>query len=347
MNAQRDTVAIIGANGQVGTEISILLKEQGKTVYPVVRNRIGASTFETHDFEYRIGEIVDEADAPTLLEDAQTIVITAFVPWFYAMNPKSARKTNKNIVENAVKYAGEETTIIYFSTLVAFGSDVGLSDWNWYCREKRRTEKDFSAFCKQYGKDGYVFRLGHVYGPTQNHTREFIDNVVGHDQIHFPVSKTKKSNIVHSSVVVEAIEKCASGKVDPGTYTVVNQPQWSWKDVIDHYAPHSRVRFDPTFEIEDSNSGVVKRTAGSMIRIFKPYKDVLISPLHYVPDSISSYLNRTRNSEEVTDSVRNYRDRVVYDHPHLQYKSVSGPYLSGSLKNIEKNEDVLVDNLLR
>jgi len=281
------------------------------------------------------------------LKDSDTVVVAAFVPWFYAMNPKSARKTNKSIVRNAVKHAEDDANIIYFSTLVAFGSQVGLSNWNWYGREKRRTENDFNNYCEKYNKNGHILRLGHVYGPTQDHTREFMNDISGHDKLYFPVSDEKKTNIIHISALCDAVSACSDGNIDPGTYGVVNQPQWSWKDAVERYGSNTTVQFRPDLTVENQGGNVVQRLAGFGVRMFRPYKEVLISPLHYVPDRISSYLNTTRNSEEVSESLGKYNDRLVYKNSHLEYDPMPDPLLDITLENINSDEEILKDHLLR
>lgn len=347
MNSQNNSIAIIGANGQVGTALSVLLKEKGNSVFPVVRNRIAASTFESLGFDYRIGEITNNNDAPELVENADIIVIAAFVPWFYSMPPRSARKTNKSIVKNAVRYADEDTEIIYFSTIVAFGEQIGLSNWNWYGREKRRTENDFTKYCDKYNQDGYIFRLGHVYGPTQEHTREFERAISSQRRLYFPVSADEKSNIIHISALSNSILTCTSKSVHPGTYGVVNQPQWTWKEVVERYGKNTKVQFKPNLLGNDRQKGILRRLTGYSVQTLKPYKELLISPLHYVPDQISSYLNSTRNEEEISESLKNYGDRLVYDHRHLYYKPAPEPCLDVKIMNPNAAEKTVRDHLLR
>lgn len=321
------SVAVIGANGQVGTELCVLLREHGLDVRPVVRNRIGASTFEQLGFDYRIGSITDNERAPELLENVDTVVITAFVPWFYGQNPRPARKTNKQIVKNAVRYSPPESTQIYFSTLVAFGSEIGLSNWRWYKREKDRIESEFESYCERYEKEGYVLRLGHVYGPTQGHTRDLISDLSGRDHVSLPVSPSRDSNIVHTVTLSNVVQECAVNQVEPGTYTVVNNPQWTWSEVVQYYLPETTIRFEPQKQINAPGGRLLETVIGRVMSPLRRYEEILISPLHLLPDKISVYLNNIRNSQEIRESIENYEQRTTYRHPHFSYGSVPGPQI--------------------
>jgi dTDP-4-dehydrorhamnose reductase len=348
MTKQRNhTIAVVGANGQVGTELCILLRERGFDVRPIVRNRIAASTFDQHGFDYQIGSVTNADDAQRLLESADTVVIAAFVPWFFGKNPRPARKTNKQIIKNVVKYAPADANQIYFSTLVAFGSEIGLNDWHWYGREKKRIESEFEKYCDNYNSSGYVLRLGHVYGPTQDHTRELISELSGRDFVRLPIASEKPSNIISTVTLSHIVEDCAIDEVTPGRYSAVNIPQWSWSDVIEHYVPSVNVRYEPEIAVDHSDKSLVKRTIGELMAPLREYKELLITPLHLVPDRISYYLNTVRNSREIQDSMNQYEQRITYQHRHFKYEPVPGPRITPSSEtDLEQGESVLRSALI-
>lgn len=341
------TIAVVGANGQVGTELCILLRERGFDVRPIVRNRIAASTFNEHDFDYQIGSVTGDQDAQNLLDGADTVVTAAFVPWFFGKNPRPARKTNKQIVKNVAKYAPSESNQIYFSTLVAFGSEIGLSDWHWYGREKSRIESEFENYCEKYNKKGFVLRLGHVYGPTQDHTRELISELSGRDLTRLPISSERPSNIITTVALSHVVEECAIGETTPGKYAAVSTPQWSWSEVIEHYVPNTNVRYEPEIASSHSDESVLKRTAGRLMTPLKKYKELLITPLHLVPNRISYYLNAVRNTQEIQESMNQHDQRNTYQHRHFQYEPVPGPRITPSTDiDLEYGETVIRSALI-
>lgn len=313
-------VAIVGANGQVGVSLSILLRERGMTVQPVVRNKIGAALFDHHGFDYRIGEITTEAEAADLLHGADAVIIAAFAPWFGGPKPKAARQINTTIVENSVKLAPPDATIIYFSSLVAYGSEIGLSNWHWYGRTKRHLESVIEQACKRDGRPWYGLRLGHVYGPNQGHTQTLIDALSDRERVILPVSPDRETNIVHSVVLARAVEHCIEGTPDSGRIGVVNQPQWTWNDLVSHYVPETDVVFRPELATQaQAGSQAINRTLATLIGRLDSQREVLMSLLLYLPDRFSTYLDHALSSSDAADAISRYNDKLTYEHRHFNY----------------------------
>jgi hypothetical protein len=49
------------------------------------------------------------------------------------------------------------------------------------------------------------------------------------------VKAEKASNVVHTVTIADAVRRCTFDSISPGLYSLVNVPQWSWKEVFEHY----------------------------------------------------------------------------------------------------------------
>ena len=98
-------IAIIGANGNVGTELSYLLKDNCDVI-PIVRNRIGSVFLEHHGISCRIGDISNSETAKTLLKDIDVVVNATWVSdRFSGSQNQTSKLINKTIIENSFKYS--------------------------------------------------------------------------------------------------------------------------------------------------------------------------------------------------------------------------------------------------
>ena len=91
------------------------------------------------------------------------------------------------------------------------------------------------------------------------------------------VSPEKKSNIVHTVTIKDAILRCAKSDIKPGLYSVVNNPQWTWKDVFEYYKnKETKIDYKPsTTKLKKSNS--------LLWNILKSKKKYLTPIRYYLP----------------------------------------------------------------
>lgn len=333
-DAESTTLGIVGANSQVGTELCFIYDSEGYDVIPIVRSRVAASTFEEYGFDFKVGNIAYEENAEDIVPELDIVIIAAFAPWFGGLLPKEAREINESIIQNAVNFAAEGTTLVYFSTMNAFGGQYAGSNWNWYTREKRRFESLFRDLTESTSVSGYILRLGAVFGKIQEFTKTLVEVLSSRDRIHIPVSQNQLSNVAHTVTVAEAIQECHHGSVAPGRYTVVNEPQWSWLEVLEYYAPSgTRLVFEgqPTSgENRPFVSGVVQELAS----LLKEFRASLVSGLVYAPDWLATYINQRRLDAELEDSVTSFQERSHFDWELFGYDPVPGPYVPNLSKTL-------------
>lgn len=240
-------LAVIGANGRVGTELCFLLRASGVNVVPVVRSRIGTVFLDYHGFECRIAETTNKEDSKNSLSDIDVVVVAALATdnGF----TRRSRITNDAIMQNSVKFCKKHGRVIYLSSIRAFSSAVDEHTSRFlisppYDIEKRRGEKNLLRHCDKEGKAGYALRLGHVIGRNQQRSRNIIELLSHQPEIRLQVSPNRLSNFLHVDTLKEAIMKCAESDLTPGRYSVVNCPQWTWRDVFDYYGGTANIVFD-------------------------------------------------------------------------------------------------------
>lgn len=226
-------VAVLGANGQVGAELCLLLARQEKVeVVPVCRNRMGSAFLRFSGLACRHGDPADPLEAHRLFGDCDVIANLALAN---LQNYREARELHNDMIGNVARFSRHTGKHIYFSTMSVYG-DARMHERmvfpGLYGREKYRCEKVARAAGKKYGLDTVIFRLGHVCGELQGITRE-IREWIAHPPILVP-DLDRASNTVHVATIADAILKVAAGTVEPGTYDLMNRPQWSWKEVFEH-----------------------------------------------------------------------------------------------------------------
>ena len=227
-------IAVLGANGQVGAELCLLLSRQENVeVVPICRNRMGSAFLRFNGLACRHGEPANPLDARRLLSDCEVIANLALVS--LAHNYREARKLHDDLIRNVAQFTRKSGKHIYFSTMSVYGDGrahqrVVLQDL--YGREKYRCENAARAAANTYGLDTFIFRLGHVCGEFQGITREIRERIT-REPIHVP-DLERASNTVHVATIADAILKVAAGSARPGTYDLMNRPQWSWKEVFEY-----------------------------------------------------------------------------------------------------------------
>lgn len=249
-------VALIGANGQVAAEVSLLLARRGGVeVVPVCRARLGSAFLRSRGIACRHGSIADPAQARALVGDCAVILNFALA----LGRPREARDANRALVLEAARAAAPGARIAYFSTMSVYGDPGpdGTPRSTWYGREKLRCEADVRR--APGGSGAWILRLGHVAGEMQGITRE-LRAIARERIVRLPESGALASNVVHVSTIADACEALASdAPPPPGTWDLMNAPSWSWREVFEE---ESR-RLAIPVEIVDAPS---RRPSGSAWR---------------------------------------------------------------------------------
>jgi len=226
-------VAILGANGQVGVEVCLRLRDvEGIKVVPVVRNVSGSAFLRLNGVDCRHGRISDPAEGRSLIGDCDVVVNFALSN---TAIPRADREMNRQIVRNMVAATKPGAPIIFASTIMVYAPGVKFRFPDSYGLEKLTTEKMFRRLCRASNHPAFVFRLGHVLGDLQNITRKILSEIRD-GKVALPHQGRRASNTVFVAGIVEAIVQVAQAVPRPGTYDLITLPQWTWLDVYQYYA---------------------------------------------------------------------------------------------------------------
>lgn len=244
-------LAVIGANGQVGAELCLMLAELPDIeLVAVCRNRSGSAFLRWQGIACRHGRIADPDDAARLIGDCDVILNSSLA----AGAPAEIRRTEDRIVDHIIAYSPDRARVIHFSTQSVYGDPTRGAWIRWrnpYGRAKLATEHRLVARSRRAGKDAYVLRLGHVCGSLQEISLTIRDSIRDGDAV-LPFTD-HPSNTVYTAAIVGAIRQVVNGGVAPGTYDLMNTPSWTWRQVYEYEAqligaalPAFRVGADPS-----------------------------------------------------------------------------------------------------
>lgn len=256
-------VAVLGANGQVGAELCLLLA--GLTdidLVPIARNRTGSAFLRWHGLRCRHGRPADTGEARALLSDCDFIINSALA----SGTPAQMRRTEDAIVHNAFACSSPGAVIIHFSTQSVYG-DPSPGKWvRWrslYGRAKLATERRVRKEARRHGKRAYVLRLGHVCGPLQQISND-VRREIREDRVVLPTTDLP-SNTVYTATIVDAILAIIAGRVSPGCYDLMNVPQWTWRAVYEYEARSTGHGLEPTLiPVTAPSAGWVARATRSL-----------------------------------------------------------------------------------
>ena len=227
-------IVIIGANGQVGAEVTLLLASvPAIELRPVARSRLGSAFLRFQGVPVLHGSISDPVQAPRLLEGADVVANFALAlgtPW-------ASVKENEAIIAQTFEASPATATVVFFSTLAVLGlSDPGQRRQStMYTKLKLSNERQVLEAAKKHGRRAYVLRLGHVAGTYQSINQLFRSEIESGSVAL--IEPAKASNVTFTEAIAEALQAIAQGRVgDPGLYDLVNTPQWTWQEVYAYEA---------------------------------------------------------------------------------------------------------------
>jgi nucleoside-diphosphate-sugar epimerase len=232
------TIGVIGANGQVGTEVCLFLNcWEDVKVIAICRTRLGSAVLRSMGITCRHGSMQDAAHARELLADCD-LVADFSLPRGSADDIKAAYRAN---ITNALESASGATRYVFISSLMALGmKGVGARiRYHWipktvYAATKRFGERLARRLGKEKGVGVFVLRLGEVHGVLQNcskGTRAFLT--------HEPptvVVPDHESYSVFCFTIAEALVNIAQGKEQPGVYELVSTPAWTYQELFEYIA---------------------------------------------------------------------------------------------------------------
>tara|TARA_Y100000310_G_C20680455_1_gene815607 strand:+ start:2341 stop:3375 length:1035 start_codon:yes stop_codon:yes gene_type:complete len=325
-------IAIVGANGNVGTELSYLLKDDCDVI-PIVRNRIGSVFLEHHGIKCRIGDLTDSNSAKSILGDIDVIVNSTWVSdRFSGSQNQTSKLINKTIIENCFKYSKKDAVIIYLSTIRAFASDVDPKTSKFfpprYDVEKQFLEKIMKKNSSKYNKKGISFRCGHVFGDGQPSTRATKKLLYENDKLILEADPNSSSNILHIVTLKDAIFKCLDKKIKSNTYSLVNNPQWTWEEVFDFYNKHCKLEFT-SFHSDKSGSSQI------IYKLLKGKRKYLIPILYCMPKRFESKIIMELGIRKYKSEIAKLKSEEKITNGNFSYLPIPGMQLPNLSKTME------------
>lgn len=323
-------LAIVGANGKVGTELCLLYKHDPDTVViPVIRNFIGSAFLSSHDFECRIADVARIDDARGALSDADMVVIASYVN-----NPgRAGLAANRAIVENCVQVTKPSCKSIYFSTIRAFGRRVDpntprLAFPYEKDRRKRQLEKSFLRTCRRPQKPGIALRLGHVFGANQPRPARLRKLLAEHDVVRVNAVPDRASNVVHTVTVKECIDLFARTDIPLGVYSLVNVPQWTWSEVLEYYNSGARILFEDT---QSPRRGLFQRLRTWLMKTAYAQRTRIVGAREFVPPALDRRLVLGVLIQKIRSDVAHLDEShvITIDGHEYAYRPIPGQQLAG------------------
>ena len=236
-------IAVIGANGQVGSEVCLFLSEMdGIEVVPICRSELAAAPLRSWGLESRFGALSGSEEARRLLAGCQ-LVADFTLP---RGDPGQMRAATVQVQAHAIQDAPAHARYVYISSLMAFGMGERSLRLKWhrlartqYGRFKRRSERSATKLGRRAGREVYVLRLGEVHGERQGVSLGLMSRV-GRGTVHI---EDRPSIVVFAFNIAEALVSIAAGHQAPGIYSLVCEPDWSLPEVYSYYC--GRAGFEP------------------------------------------------------------------------------------------------------
>jgi nucleoside-diphosphate-sugar epimerase len=231
-------IGVIGANGQVGAEVCLLLAAQPDVdVVPLCRNRSGSAFLRSRGLACRHGRVGAAGEARALLSDCDVVVSFARP----TSRPREMRAMNETLAANMAEGSAAGARLVYFSSYSFYRrfrpvhEPASVTAYGW---EKRDVEKMIRRHAARTGKDSWILRVGHVTGELQQISLE-LRRLIRCGPVVVPNDGSDPSNVVYTATIVDAILAIAKGQEPAGTYDLCCIPSWSWRRVLEHEAAAS------------------------------------------------------------------------------------------------------------
>jgi len=171
-------VLVAGASGFVGSHITRLLIEHGRTVRVLLRKSSSREALEGLPVEIVLGDVLNPASLRDAMRDCETVFYGVVDPRFWLTDPAPIFRNNVEGLVNAMDAAlacGIER-FIFTSTMGALGLNPNgpvTEDipFNWhgrasaYIRARLEAENRFLACCRNKGLPGVALCVANTYGP--------------------------------------------------------------------------------------------------------------------------------------------------------------------------------------
>lgn len=225
-------IAIIGANGRVGSELAVRLRDiSGLEVIGICRSPAGSAFLRMAGVTCVHGSIQDADVARQLLANADVVVNLAY-RW---PHDRATRIANRSIVANASAYAPSGSHVVHASTVMVHALDLPVRLPDAYGTEKLLNERVARREASSRDIGLTVLRIGHMLGSLQPQSAA-VSAALARQSVPLKNEGRHNSNTVFVASLAAAIHRAALRELPVGTFDLVSAPQWTWREVFQHYA---------------------------------------------------------------------------------------------------------------
>ena len=235
------TIGIIGANSQVGTETCLFLSGmEDVRVVPICRGEASSVFLRRCGLDCRIGSLDSAERAIELLADCDVVADFSL--------PRGASSTIRSVIDRmvglAIRHAPARARYVYISSMMAFGMPGRGGGFRprrisrtLYGATKRHAERLALRLGREHGREVWALRLGQVHGELQEVSRQLVRGLLARTAI---VPRGPSCTVFVFSIA-EALVQIGAGRERPGTYTLLSSPEWTWAELLNHFAARAGV----------------------------------------------------------------------------------------------------------
>ena len=316
-------IGVLGASGQVGTEVCLFLTTYAD-VHPVglVRTYVSGALLRRFGVDVRVGTLSDQHRCKALLGDCDLVVD-------FSVNTGEVTDIKTHYQQNitrALDGTHGQARYVFISTINAFGMSTRLNrakhyilPHSTYAHTKRYAERLTMRLGRQLGRETYVFRLGHVHGLLQRVSEETRQLVrCKYRRFEYPDTP---SYTIFCHTIAEGLVQVARGRERPGIYTLISEPPWTWREVLEYYA-----RPDESIQVDlrpVERPGWIPRLASAarrqVVHYASDYRETLrTNILRYAPSlerraAASIYIQRAQKQIEEFERLHVYRPLNIHE----------------------------------
>lgn len=318
------TIGIIGASGQVGTEVCLFLQTYpGVRPVAIVRSEISGALLQRVGVEVRLCKMDDERRAKEIFADCALLAD-------FSVSPGEGRDITAHYDRNitrALACTQARARYVFISSINAFGMSARFNcaknyflPHTLYAYTKRYGERLALRTGKRLGKETYVYRLGHVHGLLQRVSEETRHLVRGpYRRFEYPDTP---SYTIFCHSIAEALLHTAQAGGRPGIYTLISDPPWTWREVLNYYVELAHP-IDVELRRAAPRSGIFGQTASALrsgaMRWLNDYRETIrTNVLRHAPSferraAARLYIQRAAQQIREFENLSVYRPEGVHE----------------------------------
>jgi nucleoside-diphosphate-sugar epimerase len=227
-------IGILGANGQVGLELCLLLSRfEGIEVIALCRNSVGSAVCRRLGITVRHYDVDDQA-ALKLAFEGLDMLVDMTLPLGSAAEQ---RKSIGHFLHSIFAAIGENTSFVYVGSVSAdaLTNDTVVPKLFWprspYAAAKRYGERIAGKLAVARRRKFTILRLGQVHGRMQTVSIDLLST-----RPPAMAEPGPPTCVVFCRTIAEALVALVEGRERHGRYALLSEPRWRLDEVASFYA---------------------------------------------------------------------------------------------------------------